>query len=80
VAGKRIMSELEKARAASLLSVITIALVVLSVLKSDLAPGTPARESIEVCAASKGALCDDAVAPVTHFAHGAPPASQLTRF
>ncbi len=58
------MSELEKIRAASFLSILTIALVVLAVLQAR-GPevATPARESLEVCAASKGALCDDAVAP-----------------
>lgn len=63
------MSELEKVRAASFLSVLTIALVVLSGLRQDTGFAAPARESIEVCAVTKGALCDDA-APA-HRAQGA---------
>lgn len=69
------MSDLEKARAATLLSIIAIVLAVLSAVRGDAGFG-PARESIEVCAASKGALCDDATA-VPHFAHGARAAVRL---
>jgi len=70
------MSELEKIRAASFLSILTIALVVLAVLQAR-GPevAAPARESLEVCAASKGALCDDAVAAPTQHAREEVPAA-----
>jgi hypothetical protein len=57
------MSELEKIRAVSFLSILTIMLVVLFALQSRTphAP-EPKRNAIELCAVSKGALCDDPAA------------------
>jgi hypothetical protein len=56
------MSDVEKVRAASFLSIITIVLVVLVAMQErDARVATPARETIELCAVTKGALCHDAV-------------------
>ena len=55
------MSDVEKIRAANFLSIITIALVMLVALQErDARLAAPARETIELCAITKGALCHDA--------------------
>jgi len=54
------MSELGKIRATNFFSVLAIALALLVGLNGDSRPGAAAGESIEVCAITKGALCDDA--------------------
>lgn len=54
------MSELEKIRAISFLSILTITLIVLFALQSRTAGApTPASEALQICATSKGALCPD---------------------
>lgn len=54
------MSELEKIRAISFLSILTITLIVLFALQSRTDAPTPsAPEALQLCAISKGALCPD---------------------
>lgn len=62
------MSELEKIRATNFFSVLAIALALLVGLQGDARPGAAAGESIEICAITKGSLCDDAAAPVVRTA------------
>lgn len=53
------MSELEKMRAISFVSILTITLIVLFAVQSrSVAPVSPA-EALQICATSKGALCPD---------------------
>ena len=55
------MSDIEKVRAGSFLSIITLLLVVLVAWQErDTRVAAPARDSIELCAITKGALCHDA--------------------
>src|SRR5688572_27858747 len=71
------MSDVEKIRAASFLSIITIAPVLLVALQErDGRIAAPARETIELCAVTKGALCHDATGSAERVARE-PAAAQL---
>jgi hypothetical protein len=55
------MSEIEKQRALTLVTVVTLGLVGLLAYQSQHQPTTAAglRDSLELCAVSKGAICDE---------------------
>lgn len=66
------VSELEKIRALSFLSVLTIMLIVLFALQSRSLDATgPATNSLQTCATSKGALCPEGALSGVHSAAGA---------
>lgn len=66
------MSELEKIRAISFLSILTITLIVLFALQSSsVAPASRASEALQLCATSKGALCPDPGIASVHSTRGA---------
>jgi hypothetical protein len=55
------MSEIEKQRARVLVTVVTLSLIGLFAYQSQQRPTTAAhvRDSLELCAVSKGAICDE---------------------
>jgi hypothetical protein len=57
------MSEQEKIRAIQFFTVLGALLLVLFSLQSPDSGATQGREPLEVCAASKGAICDDPASP-----------------
>lgn len=72
------MSELEKIRALSFLSILTITLVVLFALQSRGFDATgPATNSLQTCATSKGALCPEGALGGVHSAAGAAAPAEL---
>lgn len=58
------MSEQEKLRALTLVAILTVSLVGLFSFRSEVGAGyhPSHRDSLELCAASKGAICDEAPA------------------